>query len=92
MALFAACGFPPPAAALEPIAAAPEPIVMYLARRSWHIDVGFAARDLGPSLAFTARRFPRAKYLFFGFGDRHYLLSKGKGTSSLAGALFRGPV
>jgi hypothetical protein len=46
---------------------------------------------LGPSLAFIARRFPQSKYVFFGFGDRHYLLSKGKGTSSLAGALFPGP-
>jgi hypothetical protein len=92
-ALLAACGFPAPAAAASAagsVVAAPEPIVMYLARRSWHIDVGFAARDLRPSLAFTARRFPRAQYLFFGFGDRHYLLSRGKGTSSLAGALFPG--
>jgi Protein of unknown function (DUF2459) len=64
---------------------------MYLARRSWHIDVGFAVRDLDPSLAFIARRFPQAKYLFFGFGDRHYLLSKGKGPFTLAGALFPGP-
>ena len=63
---------------------------MYLARRRWHIDVGFAVRDLDPSLAFIARRFPRAKYVFFGFGDRHYLLSRRKGTSSLAGALFPG--
>jgi hypothetical protein len=48
-------------------------------------------RDLGPSLAFTARRFPRARYLFFGFGDRHYLLSKRKGSSTLSGALIPGP-
>jgi hypothetical protein len=65
--------------------------VLYLARRSWHIDVGFAVGDLHPSLVFIARRYPQAKYLFFGFGDRHYLLSKGKGTSTLAGALFPGP-
>jgi hypothetical protein len=63
---------------------------MYLARRSWHIDVGFAVRDLAPSLAFIAQRFPHAQYVFFGFGDRHYLLSKGRGTSTLAGALFPG--
>ena len=66
-------------------------MVLYLVRRSWHIDVGFAARDLDPSLAAIARRFPDAKYVFFGFGDRHYLLSKGKGTSTLAAALFPGP-
>jgi hypothetical protein len=72
--------------------AAPEAgqVVLYLARRSWHVDVGFAVRDLRPSLAFSARRFPQAKYLFFGFGDRHYLMSKRKGTSTLAGALFPG--
>jgi hypothetical protein len=78
--------------AAAPLATAtPEPIVMYLTRRSWHMDMGFAVRDLGPSLAFVARRFPQSKYVFFGFGDRHYLLSKGRGTSSLAGALFPGP-
>jgi Protein of unknown function (DUF2459) len=71
--------------------AASLPIVMYLARRHWHIDVGFSVRELDPSLAVIARRFPRAKYLFFGFGDRHYLLSKRKGSSTLSGALVPGP-
>jgi Protein of unknown function (DUF2459) len=79
------------ASALADSSTEPNPVVLYLVRRSWHIDVGFAARDLDPSLAAVARRFPEAKYLFFGFGDRHYLLSKGKGTSTLAGALFPGP-
>jgi hypothetical protein len=93
--LFGACGCARAAAAAPaadaPSQPGPEQVVMYLARRSWHIDVGFAVRDLDPSLAFVARRFPQAKYLFFGFGDRHYLLSKDKGTSALAGALFPGP-
>jgi hypothetical protein len=91
--LFGACGCARAAAAAPTAAVPPEPeqVVMYLARRSWHIDVGFAVRDLDPSLAFVARRFPQAKYVFFGFGDRHYLLSKSKGTSALAGALFPGP-
>ncbi len=66
-------------------------IVMYLARRHWHIDVGFSAADLDPSLAFVARRFPRARYVFFGFGDRHYLLSKHKGSFNMSGALIPGP-
>lgn len=96
-ALFAACGTvraaTPAETALRSAAApaAPERIVMFLARRRWHIDVGFAVSDLDPSLAFSARRFPQAKYLFFGFGDRHYLLSRHKGTSTLAGALVPGP-
>jgi hypothetical protein len=92
VALFAASGMPDLAVAAPlDTAGAPRQVVMYLARRSWHIDVGFAVADLSPSLAIIARRFPRAKYLFFGFGDRHYLLSKGKGTATLAGALFPGP-
>jgi Protein of unknown function (DUF2459) len=98
LALFAACGRVLPAvaapadvAAAAAAAPAPAQLVMYLARRSWHIDVGFAVRDLDPSLAFIAHRFPQAKYVFFGFGDRHYLLSKGKGPATLAGALLPGP-
>jgi hypothetical protein len=103
-ALLGACGAPPAsAAAPSDIAtrgadtpgdgqpAASSGIVMYLARRHWHIDVGFSAADLDPSLAFVARRFPRARYVFFGFGDRHYLLSKHKGSSNLSGALIPGP-
>jgi hypothetical protein len=98
LALIAACGFvriasaAPAGAAFESVASAGSgQTLLYLARRSWHIDVGFAVDDLDPSLAFIAERFPRARYLFFGFGDRHYLLTKAKGTSTLAGALFPGP-
>jgi hypothetical protein len=71
--------------------AASSGMVMYLARRHWHIDVGFPVSGLDPSLAFVAHRFPRARYVFFGFGDRHYLLSKHKGSSNLSGALIPGP-
>ena len=90
--LFAACDLPRRAAAAPLADSASErgEVVLYLARRGWHIDVGFAARDLDPSLAFIAPRFPQAKYLFFGFGDRRYLLSKGKHTSTLLSALFPG--
>ncbi|MGA2399974.1 MAG: DUF2459 domain-containing protein [Steroidobacteraceae bacterium] len=97
-ALLGTCGATRPSAAApadgaEDAAARVERprIVMYLARRSWHIDVGFSVRDLGPSLAFIARRFPRASYVFFGFGDRHYLLARRKGSATLSGALMPGP-
>lgn len=98
LAFIAACGFARMAGA-APVdgpsragaSAGTGQTLLYLARRSWHIDVGFAVEDLDPSLTFIAERFPRARYLFFGFGDRHYLLTKGKGTSTLAGALFPGP-
>jgi hypothetical protein len=53
-----------------------KPVVIYVARRGWHIDIGFAMADLQPPLASLANEFPQAQSLFFGFGDRHYLESK----------------
>jgi Protein of unknown function (DUF2459) len=60
-------------------------------RRKWHVDVGFKVADLEPPLAQVARRFPGASYLFFGFGDRHYLLARKRETSNRLGALWPGP-
>jgi hypothetical protein len=59
-------------------------------RRGWHIDVGFAAAELGPRLQFVASAAPSARYLLFGFGDMHYLESRTHGPSSLASALWPG--
>ncbi len=63
---------------------------IYVARRKWHIDVGFAAADLGPLTPVSAE-FPAAKYLFFGFGDQHYLVAKSRNAPVLLGALWPGP-
>jgi hypothetical protein len=47
---------------------------VYVARRGWHVDIGFAAKDLAaPMSELLAQRFPDVQYIFFGFGDRHYL-------------------
>jgi len=46
---------------------------VYVARRGWHIDVGYAKQDLREPLRSLASHFPDAKFIFFGFGDRHYL-------------------
>jgi Protein of unknown function (DUF2459) len=46
---------------------------VYVARRGWHIDVGFATQDLREPLRSIAKNFPEAKFVFFGFGDMHYL-------------------
>jgi hypothetical protein len=62
-----------------------------VARRAWHIDIGFAVADLGAPLDSVAEQFPGATYLFFGFGDRHYLLGKSRNASVMLGALWPGP-
>jgi hypothetical protein len=64
--------------------------VIYVVRRAWHVDIGLLAQDLEPPLASLRDDFPGAQYLRFGFGDRHYLLARGRGLSLLA-ALWPGP-
>jgi hypothetical protein len=63
---------------------------LYVARRRWHIDVGFAAPALREPLAEVSSSLPGAKYVFFGFGDRHYLLSRKRGPPVLLAALWPG--
>jgi hypothetical protein len=64
--------------------------VVYVVRRSWHIDIGFAAADLRPPLASLRGEFPSAVYLGFGFGDRHYLMNGQHGAGNLLAALWPG--
>ena len=47
--------------------------VIYVVRRGWHIDVGYAKQDLQEPLRAITKNFPDANYVFFGFGDMHYL-------------------
>jgi hypothetical protein len=83
-ATFAANAVLPPTAGFAPA-------TLYLARRHWHIDVGFAADALQPPLAHVMQEFPRSRYAFFGFGDRHYLMAKNPGAPTLLEALWPGP-
>jgi hypothetical protein len=64
--------------------------VIYVARRGWHVDVGFAAADLEPPLRSLLAEFPGARYLFFGFGDRRYLLAKNRNAPVLLAAVWPG--
>jgi Protein of unknown function (DUF2459) len=66
------------------------PATLYLARRRWHMDVGFAADALRLPLAQVTREFPALRYVFFGFGDRHYLLAKNQSGPALLAALWPG--
>jgi hypothetical protein len=64
--------------------------VIYVARRGWHVDIGFAAADLEPPLKSVLDEFPGAQYLFFGFGDRRYLLARHRNAPVLLAALWPG--
>jgi hypothetical protein len=63
---------------------------IYVVRRDWHIDVGFAVSDLAPPLSSLAAAFPDARYLVFGFGDRRYLKSRDKRLPNMIAALWPG--
>ena len=65
--------------------------VIFVARRDWHIDIGFAAADLGAPLDALIAQFPGVRYVFFGFGDRHYLMAKSQNVPAMLGALWPGP-
>jgi hypothetical protein len=64
--------------------------IVYIARRGWHIDIGLAAADLTSPLDSIAADLPDARYLFFGFGDQHYLLAKNHHAPAMLAALWPG--
>jgi len=70
---------------------ASDEVPVYVVRRKWHVDIGFAATDIDPTLAPIKSQFAGANYLLFGFGDRAYLLSKNKRSPTLLRALWPGP-
>jgi hypothetical protein len=65
--------------------------VIYVARRGWHVDIGFGAEELELPLKSLRTEFPAVRYLFFGFGDRHYLMATNKNSPSMFAALWPGP-
>jgi Protein of unknown function (DUF2459) len=91
IASLGACNTVPPAAHTVSSASSRSSVTVYVARRKWHIDVGFAVADLDPALLPVKGEFGAAKYLFFGFGDRRYLLTKNRNAPLLLRALWPGP-
>jgi hypothetical protein len=67
------------------------PTTLYVARRRWHVDVGLNAGAVREPLAGVLRALPGARFAFFGFGDRRYLLSKNRDAPVLLAALWPGP-
>ena len=64
---------------------------IYVVKRGWHIDIGFAAADLSAPLSSVASEFPGVRYVLFGFGDRRYLTAKHEDLDALLAALWGGP-
>jgi hypothetical protein len=92
LALLVACSAAPPRVAEEHSArSSSDSIVIYVIKRKWHVDIGFAAADLRPPLASLRADFPGTQYLLFGFGDRHYLLDQDRGVGGALAALWPGP-
>lgn len=91
--LLVGCLLPPPGVPQpgSPSSAEPASSTIFVARREWHIDIGFATAELEAPLDSLAEQFPRAQYLFFGFGDRHYLMAKQQNLPAMLGALLPGP-
>jgi len=61
-----------------------------VARRGWHIDIGFRTLDIQAPLAALGAQLASSQYTFFGFGDRHYLVAKNKNFPGLLAALWPG--
>jgi hypothetical protein len=74
----------------SPVTESPPTSVIYVARRGWHIDIGFSAGELQPPLQSLTGEFPGVRYLFFGFGDQRYLQAKHHSAPVLLAALWPG--
>jgi Protein of unknown function (DUF2459) len=89
--LAACAGASPQASSPAAVAVPPadERVPVYVVRREWHVDIGLALADVQPPLLPVAAAFHDSHYLFFGFGDRRYLLHGG--TANFVAALWGGP-
>jgi len=90
--VLAGCGTAPPkrTADVGPTVDAGPPITIYVIKRSWHTDIGFDAAALHPPLASLRPALPGAHYLLFGFGDKHYLLTRTNSFQGMVGAVWPG--
>jgi len=74
----------------SPAGDAGTPVTIYVIKRSWHTDIGFDAADLHPPLATLRPALPEAHYLLFGFGDKHYLMTRENSFQGMVGAVWPG--
>jgi hypothetical protein len=86
-----AAGSAPHRATAADIGAMPaHPVTLYVVRRGWHIDVGFAADALAGPLTAAREQFPEAHFFTFGFGDRRYLHAHHPAFPNMLAALWPG--
>jgi Protein of unknown function (DUF2459) len=85
-----ACGALLAACSSVPTRSPDSSTIIYVIKRSWHVDIGFASADLQPPLASLRTDFANSRYLLFGFGDRHYLLDKDRGFGGMLAAFWPG--
>jgi len=78
----------PQRAVEAPSGAAASRTSIIVARRGWHIDIGFRTADVQGPLASLSAQFVHSQYVFFGFGDRHYLVANNKNFPGLMAALW----
>jgi hypothetical protein len=85
--LFAALALSGCAAA--PLERFPGPVeqTVYVIGRGWHTEIGLSVAALAPPLNVLAARFPGARALTFGFGDRAFVLARHRGIGDALGAL-----
>jgi uncharacterized protein (TIGR02117 family) len=95
--VLAGCGSMPRRAAetalvpeTAPVPETGPPVTIYVIKRSWHTDIGFAAADLRAPLATLRAALPEAHYLLFGFGDKHYLMTRENSFEGMVGAVWPG--
>ena len=69
----------------------PRPVAVYVIDRDWHTELGLRADDLTGPLAAVRARFPGARTLVFGFGDRHYLTARNPGFADMLLAALPAP-
>jgi len=70
--------------------AAPAATTISVVERDWHTDVCLRTVDADAQLLRLARGYDGSTFLCFGFGDRHYLISRERGPVTLLSALLPG--
>jgi hypothetical protein len=56
-------------------------------QRDWHTDLCLDPHDLSGPLTTVAASFPSARFLCFGFGERHYMMEKDHSLGAMIGSL-----